>query len=178
MRMIAALVQCRGDGRLGMGHVSCRQRMGSGLQSKGGESHDQPCGREPLPPAAAESHALCRTPVHQTVRSLPLDRLRLPARSGSRKGSIFWQHHHTPRSAGRRHLKAARAGCDMMPPVKGANERLSTLPDHSFTPRSRDAFAITLTEDSAMAAAAMIGDSRMPKNGYSTPAATGMPSAL
>ena len=71
----------------------------------------------------------------------------------------------TPRPAGRRHLKAARAGCDMMPPVKGANERLSTLPDHSFTPRSRDAFAITLTEDSAMAAAAMIGDSRMPKNG-------------
>ena len=84
----------------------------------------------------------------------------------------------TPRRAGRRHLKPARAGCDMMPPVKGAHERLRTPPDYSFTPRSRDAFAITLTDDSAMAAAAMIGDSRMPKNGYSTPAATGMPSAL
>lgn len=36
---------------------------------------------------------------------------------------------------------------------------------HSFTPRSRAALAITLTEDSAIAAAAMIGDSRRPKNG-------------
>ena len=72
----------------------------------------------------------------------------------------------TPRSAGRRHLKAARAGCDMMPPVEGADDRLwAPSNHHSFTPRSRDAFAITLTDDSAMAAAAMIGDSRMPKNG-------------
>lgn len=85
----------------------------------------------------------------------------------------------TPRRAGRRHLKPARAGCDMMPPVEGADDRFwPPSGHHSFTPRSRDAFAITLTEDSAMAAAAMIGDSRMPKNGYSTPAATGMPSAL
>src|SRR4051812_20046308 len=37
--------------------------------------------------------------------------------------------------------------------------------------RSRSALAITLTEDSAIAAAAMTGDSRTPKNGYSTPAA-------
>ncbi len=49
---------------------------------------------------------------------------------------------------------------------------------HSRTVRRRMALPITLTEDSAMAAAAMIGDSRMPKIGYSTPAATGTPSAL
>ena len=35
----------------------------------------------------------------------------------------------------------------------------------SFTPRRRAALAITLTEESAMAAAAMTGESRMPKNG-------------
>ena len=44
--------------------------------------------------------------------------------------------------------------------------------------RSRIALPITLTEDSAMAAAAMIGESRIPKIGYSTPAATGTPRAL
>ena len=39
------------------------------------------------------------------------------------------------------------------------------------------ALPITLTDDSAIAAAAMMGESRMPKNGYSTPAATGTPIA-
>jgi hypothetical protein len=42
----------------------------------------------------------------------------------------------------------------------------------------RNAFATTLTEESDMAAAAMIGDSRMPNAGYSTPAAMGTPAAL
>ena len=37
--------------------------------------------------------------------------------------------------------------------------------DYSFTRRSRSALLTTLTDDSAMAAAAMIGDSRMPKAG-------------
>lgn len=50
--------------------------------------------------------------------------------------------------------------------------------DHSRTARRRIALPITLTEDNAIAAAAMIGDSRIPKNGKSTPAATGTPSAL
>ncbi len=49
---------------------------------------------------------------------------------------------------------------------------------HSRTVRRRMALPITLTDDSAMAAAAMIGDSRMPKSGYSMPAATGTPRAL
>ena len=52
------------------------------------------------------------------------------------------------------------------------------LPHVRRTVLSRVALAITLTEDSAMAAAAMIGDSRMPNTGYSTPAATGTPAAL
>jgi hypothetical protein len=42
----------------------------------------------------------------------------------------------------------------------------------------RSALPTTLTDESAMAAAAMIGDSRMPKNGNSTPAATGTPAEL
>src|SRR5699024_9627753 len=44
----------------------------------------------------------------------------------------------------------------------------------SFVTRKRSALAITLTEDSDMAAAANIGDNKMSKNGYSTPAAMGM----
>lgn len=37
---------------------------------------------------------------------------------------------------------------------------------------------MTETELKLIAAAAIIGDSKMPKNGYSTPAATGTPRAL
>jgi hypothetical protein len=37
---------------------------------------------------------------------------------------------------------------------------------------------MTLTEDRAIAAAAIIGDSRSPKVGYRIPAAMGMPAAL
>jgi hypothetical protein len=44
--------------------------------------------------------------------------------------------------------------------------------------RSLIALPMTLTEDSAIAAAAMIGDSNIPKTGYSTPAAIGTPAAL
>ena len=44
--------------------------------------------------------------------------------------------------------------------------------------RKRNALAMTLTEDSAMAAAAMIGDSSQPKAGYNRPAAIGTPAAL
>ena len=44
--------------------------------------------------------------------------------------------------------------------------------------RNRSELLITLTDDSAMAAAAMAGDSVSPKKGYNTPAATGTPAAL
>ncbi len=43
---------------------------------------------------------------------------------------------------------------------------------------SRSELAMTLTDESAMAVAASTGESSMPKNGYSTPAATGTPAAL
>ena len=42
----------------------------------------------------------------------------------------------------------------------------------------RSEFPTTLTDESAIAAAAMMGDSRSPKKGYSKPAATGTPRAL
>lgn len=42
----------------------------------------------------------------------------------------------------------------------------------------RSAFPTTLTDDSAIAAAATIGDSSSPNVGYSTPAAIGIPAAL
>jgi hypothetical protein len=44
--------------------------------------------------------------------------------------------------------------------------------------RKRSAFPITLTDESAIAAAAMIGESNKPNTGYSTPAAIGTPAAL
>ena len=44
--------------------------------------------------------------------------------------------------------------------------------------RRRSALPMTDTELKLIASAAMSGDSRMPVNGYSTPAAIGMPSAL
>ena len=49
---------------------------------------------------------------------------------------------------------------------------------HSFTRLSLSAFIITDTELKLIAAAAMTGESSNPKNGYSTPAATGMPITL
>src|SRR5882672_6513120 len=51
-------------------------------------------------------------------------------------------------------------------------------PFHRRTRRSRSEFVTTLTEDRAMAAAAMMGDRSIPKTGYNAPAATGTPSAL
>ena len=49
---------------------------------------------------------------------------------------------------------------------------------YSSVRRSRSALPTTLTDDSAMAAAAITGDSRIPKIGKSTPAAIGTPAAL
>src|SRR5579884_4129000 len=54
---------------------------------------------------------------------------------------------------------------------------LPELP-YSFTFLNRSALLITDTELKLMAAAAKIGLRRIPKNGYSTPAATGTPIAL
>ena len=48
----------------------------------------------------------------------------------------------------------------------------------SETPRSRSALATTDTDEKLIASAASIGLSRRPNTGYSTPAATGTPSAL
>src|SRR5512133_618145 len=44
--------------------------------------------------------------------------------------------------------------------------------------RNRLALVTTDSDDRAIAAAAMIGDRWMPKNGYNSPAAIGMPTAL
>ncbi len=52
---------------------------------------------------------------------------------------------------------------------------LVSLHPYSFTIRNRNALTITLTDDSDIVAAAKIGDSKMPKNGYSTPTAIGTP---
>ena len=56
--------------------------------------------------------------------------------------------------------------------------RSQAVAAYSRTARSRRALPITDTELSAMAAAAITGDSRMPATGYRTPAATGTPMAL
>lgn len=49
---------------------------------------------------------------------------------------------------------------------------------YSFVVRSRKALEMTETELKLMATPAIIGLSSTPKNGYSKPAATGMPRAL
>ena len=49
---------------------------------------------------------------------------------------------------------------------------------YSFSKRSFKEFAITDTEEKLMAAAAIIGDKRIPKAGYKTPAANGIPTVL
>jgi hypothetical protein len=54
----------------------------------------------------------------------------------------------------------------------------SLLSAQSFAFLSRSALAMTLTDESAIAAAAITGDSVRPKKGYSTPAAIGTPAAL
>lgn len=55
---------------------------------------------------------------------------------------------------------------------------LTGLSNYKFTLRSRNALPITDTELRLIAALAIIGESSQPKNGYKTPAATGMPSVL
>ncbi|WP_144413045.1 hypothetical protein [Nitrosomonas communis] len=47
----------------------------------------------------------------------------------------------------------------------GALWVMAALYSYSLTTRSRNALLITLTEDSAIAAAAKIGESKMPRNG-------------
>lgn len=49
---------------------------------------------------------------------------------------------------------------------------------HAFTLCSRSAFAITDAELRLIASAAIIGDNNQPVTGYSSPAASGTPSAL
>jgi hypothetical protein len=49
---------------------------------------------------------------------------------------------------------------------------------HPLNRRSRSEFATTLTLESDIAALASTGDSSHPVSGYSTPAATGMPTTL
>jgi len=49
---------------------------------------------------------------------------------------------------------------------------------YNFMLRSLSEFTITETELKLIANAAIIGDNKMPKKGYKTPAAIGMPSTL
>jgi pimeloyl-ACP methyl ester carboxylesterase len=67
-----------------------------------------------------------------------------------------------------------RAPC----PPSSAPSAAASEPAHHLTLFSRRALAITLTDDAAIAAAAITGESSRPKTGYSTPAAIGMPAAL
>jgi hypothetical protein len=49
--------------------------------------------------------------------------------------------------------------------ASGARWRFWVRPNHRRVARNRNALLATLTDDSAFAAAAMIGESRMPKLG-------------
>ena len=52
------------------------------------------------------------------------------------------------------------------------------LKSYNFNNLNRRALPITLTEDNDIAAAAIMGESRIPKSGYSMPAAMGTPAVL
>jgi len=67
----------------------------------------------------------------------------------------------------------ARPGFDAMRSV-----RILKDPSYRCTARNRRAFAITDTELSDIASAAMVGLRRIPNAGYSTPAAMGIPITL
>ena len=62
----------------------------------------------------------------------------------------------------------------------GGNEKpgVHGEPPHSLMLRKRNELPMTDTEERLMAAAAIIGDSRTPKNGNKMPAATGTPAEL
>lgn len=49
---------------------------------------------------------------------------------------------------------------------------------HKFVRFSLSALLMTYTDERLMAALAIIGDNKMPKNGYKAPAATGTPRLL
>jgi hypothetical protein len=68
----------------------------------------------------------------------------------------------------------------MMPPPnpKPCPSKMTITSRYSSVRRSRNALPMTDTELKLIAAAAIIGDSSKPKNGYNTPAATGTPSEL
>ena len=61
---------------------------------------------------------------------------------------------------------------------RGRHDPTPDPEDHSRTRLNVREFAITDTDDKLIAALANTGLSRMPKMGYSTPAAIGTPSAL
>ena len=70
------------------------------------------------------------------------------------------------RRAGTQHLPVWTADQQRTTPrVRRAALHPGNTRTYSFVTRSRSALPTTLTEDSAIAAAAMIGDSRMPKHG-------------
>ena len=70
------------------------------------------------------------------------------------------------------HQLPPRANSGCLIPVKRRVE------NYSFIIFNLKAFPTTLTEESDIAAAAITGDSKMPKAGYSNPAAIGTPAAL
>jgi hypothetical protein len=61
---------------------------------------------------------------------------------------------------------------------RGEVREVAPLSQPNLARANLNALPITLTEDNAIAAAPIIGDSRMPNTGYSTPAAIGTPAAL
>src|SRR5690606_22416432 len=92
----------------------------------------------------------------------------------ARREVLLWPAGRRGDGTGRRGADGGRRGRRDLARDGGVSGRRQSM----RTIRSRSALAITLTDDSAIAAAAMTGDSRMPKTGYRIPAATGTPAAL
>ena len=93
---------------------------------------------------------------------------------GARHGADGAAHRQHGDEQSGRQTDAAAPKWDHVPSIP----RPRSLRRHSLTRRRRSALAITETELTLIAAAAIIGLSSTPKSGYSTPAAIGTPAAL
>ena len=115
-------------------------------------------------PASLPAQHACGSAAHadQPAQATPADAMGVSTSASAR-------------AASRRSLVCVGTICILRP--TGA-ARMTAVIFHSSARRSRRAFRITDTELKVIAALAQIGLIRIPVTGYSTPAATGTPTAL
>jgi len=139
----------------------CAVALQAATAARGARGHHEPLrhhgSADVLPNRERSRRSVAGAPqrVPEAARAPPPSRRTVPQPSGQR-------------GVGAGQRRQGREG--------SAHDRVSDV--CRSTRRRRSALPITDTELKLIAAAAMMGERRMPKNGYRTPAATGTPSAL